>query len=63
MTQEKTAHDTDMPAQNQQTEEEEEANKACHTTATSPLVGGVVRGFMASPPFPRLPSLASVYAL
>lgn len=38
-------------------------NKACHTTATSPSVGGVMRGFMTSPPFHHWPSLVAVYAL
>jgi hypothetical protein len=39
------------------------ANKSCHTTATSPLVGGVLRSFMAPPPFHRWLSLVAVYAL
>jgi hypothetical protein len=39
------------------------ANKSCHTTATSPLVGGVLRDFMRHLPFQRWHSLVAVYAL
>lgn len=39
------------------------ANKTCMATATSPLVGGVLRGFMPHFPFHRWLSLAAVPSL
>jgi hypothetical protein len=42
---------------------EDGQNKSCMATATSPLVGGVARGFLRHLPFPHWLSLVAVPSL